>query len=336
MQHSEIVAVVNDLPPQFRVFVEPVDEPVLKTTAERIALQTISAELYRQIQPISDALSVTLDSSEVVGRFPQLRECFDDDGLLHLDDRFNLMDGGIRFEDHVLHYHQFLRRGFASNPNFDFLGTFASVRRRASNGTTFRIAIDHRRLMRFEDYRSHIECDRWFGPEFSEDFLDDMSKTGLAVVVRSRPSIFDLSNSIARTEFLWKANEVEFVKTLEIEEVRDDDRPTENWQINRYLHAERDTKSRSFRHFDGAAKVYASSTYAARLGTQMPNQPRPERYVKLFRVDGAIDLSHWLNLTSMFFRGNEMIIEYFDPELFSREFQPLIDRRRECVERRID
>ena len=42
----------------------------------------------------------------------------------------------------------------------------------------------------------------------------------------------------------------------------------------------------------------------------------------MFRVDGQTSLDDWLSLVSLFYKGNEMLIEYFDPDLFDREFRP--------------
>jgi hypothetical protein len=55
----------------------------------------------------------------------------------------------------------------------------------------------------------------------------------------------------------------------------------------------------------------------------MPKNISPTHYVKLFRIDGAVDLNNWLSLVSMFYKGNEMVIEYFDPHLFDEKFRPI-------------
>jgi len=52
----------------------------------------------------------------------------------------------------------------------------------------------------------------------------------------------------------------------------------------------------------------------------------PAHYTKLFRIDGEIDLNSWLSLVSMFYKGNETVIEYFDPQLFATKCRPIIDR----------
>lgn len=326
MSFAEIQAVVNDIPAGFRFFVEPIEEPLLDNDISRIAHYCVAAQIQNGYSSVSDVLKLSADNSHVISVCPELYEFFDKDGLLLLNRDFELMDGGIKYRDYVLHYHQFLRRGFASNPNFNFLGMFGNYRTKTRDQNKFRIAIDHRRLMRYVDYRDAMELDTWYGPHFDPDELDNLSNIGLTVVVRSQPSPFDMRGSIVKTEFLWKTNEDDCVKTLEMEEVVSATNPIENWHINRYVHAERDTAARTFRHFDGAAKVYALANYRTRVNETMPNQMRPAHYIKLFRIDGVIDLGDWISLVSMFYKGNEMVIEYFDPKLFEEKFRPIIIR----------
>lgn len=326
MQFTEVEAVVNGLPSGLRHMLEPVQEPLLPDDVSRIAQYCVAAQIQNGYSSVGDVLALSVENSHVLCECPELRDLFDDDGLLALDDGFDLMDGGIRYGNVVLHYHQFLRRGFSSNPNFNFLGTFAHYRSRTKTQNRFRIAIDHRRLMKFDDYQQMMELDTWYGPNFDPDELDDLAKIGLIVVGRSNPSPFNSNYSLVKTEFLWKANEADGVKTLEIEEVASHATPMDNWHVNRYVHAERDTVRRTFRHFDAAAKVYPHSSYKQRVDETMPIQIRPAHYIKLFRIDGEINLDDWLSLLSMFYKGNEMIVEYFDPALFQEKFQPIIAR----------
>ena len=44
------------------------------------------------------------------------------------------------------------------------------------------------------------------------------------------------------------------------------------------------------------------------------------RKVKRFRIDGDIDVGRWLELVGFFYQGNEMVLEYFDPEEYERRF----------------
>lgn len=68
--------------------------------------------------------------------------------------------------------------------------------------------------------------------------------------------------------------------------------------------------------------------HGARLGD--PGE-RPAK-IKLFRVDGDIDLGCWLELVGSFFSGNEMVVEYFDPKGFEEVYAPQV---REYQERHV-
>jgi hypothetical protein len=322
MSVSEVKQIVESIPAGLRMMVEPVTEPLTEEYLNRVAEYAIAVELEKGYSPVSDVVHSHPEQSYVLEELPELRDLIDNDGLIKLNANFVLFDGGIRYRDFVLHYHQFLRRGFSCNPNFDFLSALAKYRNGTGRSNNFRIAIDHRRLMRFEDYRQTIERDRWYGPAFDREKLDDPGRIGLTVVGRINPNALD-SYPIEKTEFLMKLNEGEAIKTLEIEELSSSSNPYDGWHINRYLHAERDMPNKVFCHFDGAAKVYAPNKYKNRISQTMPNQPRCDYYIKLFRIDGEIILEDWLSLVGMFYKGNEMVIEYFDPKLFDEKIRPL-------------
>ena len=326
MDVNELQAVVASISPGFRMMIEPVEEPITNEYLRRLVDSCIATEVQKAYSPVSDVVQSMPPSSEVIQACPELTAGFDREGLLILTDDFQLLDGGIRYGDYLLYYHQFLRRGFSSNPNFDFTGSLARYRTTTSSVNDFRVAIDHRRIMSFSEYRQVMELDTWYGPRFDREKLDDPSHVGLTVVGRSHPSPFQSSYPLEKTEFLWRTNEGEGVKTLEIEEMSCRDEPYDRWHINRYAHSERDMVRQTFRHFDGAAKVYRQNDYIQRLDKGMPNNVRPAYYVKLFRIDGSIEFAAWLSLLSMFYKGNEMIVEYFDPEGFGEKYRPIIER----------
>ena len=330
MTYSEVKQVVESVPAGLRMMIEPVSEPLTPEYLRRVVEYCIAVEIEKGYSPVSDVVNPRPDKSEVFLVVPEMSELIDGDGLVQLTDEFTLFDGGIRYRDFVLHYHQFLRRGFSSNPNFDFLGTLARYRNETGGENAFRVAIDHRRIMRLDDYRQTIERDTWYGPAFDREKLDDPDYVGLTVVGRIHPNSLD-SYPIEKTEFFWKRNEGDSIKTVEIEELSSTSRPYDNWHINRYVHAERDMCNQVFRHFDGAVKVYAQNNYAKRIGQTMPHHMRCNHYVKLFRIDGEILLDDWLSLVGMFYKGNEMVIEYFDPDLFDDKFRPIRERLRQAL-----
>ena len=328
---AEIQAIVKGIPTELRFMVEPVKEPLLKENIVRIAEYCIAGKIRKSYYSISKVLKLTSKNSPVILKCPELKKLFDENGLLLLNDDFELFEGGIKYGEYLLHYHQFFRKGFFANPNLDFISAFKKFRLKTKENNKFRIAIDHRRIMKFADYQGFAEHDIWFGPKFAIEALDDISKIGLAVIYRSQPSPFEITNSLVKTEFLWKSNEGEKIKTLEIEETGSIKYLYDNWHINRYIHTERDTANQTFRQLDGAVKLYEPSNYQNRIAEKMPNQIKSKHYIKLFRIEGHINLENWLSLLSMFYTGNEMVIEYFDPALFENKFRPIITQYQDGI-----
>lgn len=95
----------------------------------------------------------------------------------------------------------------------------------------------------------------------------------------------------------------------------------DQYYLNRYVHSERDTQKRVLRHLDGAVKVYLPDNYSDRFNSNIPTEAKSHVKIKLFRVDGNIVVDDWIELISFFFKSNEMIIEYFNPEQFKTMFE---------------
>lgn len=313
----EIECLLDHMPSGYRMFVDSKVET--DEQRRRFAIYYVSSEVQRSYFSFEGAIDQRPEESEVLKAYPELGGRFDKDGLLPVDSEFVLHDGGIEYRDHILHYHQLLRRGYASNPNFDFLGRFMRYYQRSNASNTFRIAIDHRRIMPKEFYARIVECDTWYGPTFDTNKLDDPNYVGLTVVARNKNSLFEMTCSLDRTEFFWSHKNG--VKTFQVEEIAGDSYTFDQYYFNRYVHSERDISTRAFRHLDGAVKVYLKDSFHKRKETFLPDEYRSYRKVKLWRIDGEVDLDDWIDLTSFFFKCNEMIVEYFNPKQFEQMFE---------------
>jgi len=319
MKEEEINRLIDSLPPGIRMFIDHETTSNQGTSLDRIAIYYLVAELQRKYQPIRQSWDNDLSKSEVLNVYPELVDKFDEDGMLYIDSDLELLDGGIIYRDHVLHYHQFLRRGFTSNPNFDFTSRFIAYYHRTSTVNTFRIAIDHRRIMPKEFYQRIVELDTWYGPPFDPEKLDDPTVVGLTIIKRNKNSLFELTNKLDRTEFFWSYRDG--IKTFQVEEISGIDHEFEGYYLNRYIHSERDIRSRIVRHLDGAVKVYLPDDYKARFNLKMPNEEKCHAKPKLFRIDGNIAVEDWITIISFFFKSNEMIIQYFNPDKFEQIFE---------------
>ena len=117
---------------------------------------------------------------------------------------------------------------------------------------------------------------------------------------------------LIRTEVMWSSRND--IKTVQIEELAGTEDVYGNTRAeitNRYVHAQWSTERQCFIHFDGAVKIYTPGDYQRRLGTDMKKRADLKAdYVKLYRLDGAIPLNVWCDLTSRFFYMNELVTEY--------------------------
>ena len=320
LTEADVGSLVSSFPPNIRMFVDyDPNEPLSKSLLERIAIQYLVLLLHEQRISFKEVIANDLNQSIVLQTYPEIRDYLDKDGLVYISDRFTLLEGGIAYKDHILHYHQLLREGYSANPNYDFLRRFSRYYAQTKDTNQFRIAIDHQRLMPKNYYTSFLQKDAWFGPRFDKAKIDDPNAIGLTVQLRVKPSIFDLSSyGLHRTEFYWTHRRG--IKSFEIEEISSDDSTFDSYYFDRYIHSERDIERRILRHFDGAVKAYPVDSYRQRLCSKIPREPKCNAKIKLFRIDGNIDLNVWMDLLAHFYKGNEMIIEYFDPKRFEEVF----------------
>lgn len=308
---EEIKKIVNALPPWCRMRLNPDDVDLIgdDLAVRRIANVIITYQIHRIYLDFSKIISQNSRSNIVVKTYPEIFKDIDDDGLLKIDfSKYRLTDNGILFKDHVLQYSQFLRRGFTSNPNFDFFAKFIPILAKNQDSCFGRVAIDFDRLMPIKNFVRSFEHDSWYGPKFSRKDIDDPHSHGLTVFTRNA-KIGNLGNyDLKETEFLWSVREN--LKTFQIEEISSENQVFDGFKINRYFHSIRDIAKKTITHLDGAVKIYDSSYYK-RLATRMPNEQKALKYIKTFRIDGSIKLEDWIEVACFYFKGNEMVPDYF-------------------------
>jgi hypothetical protein len=327
MKEDALQSFVSDLPDWAQGLIHSGTSTARKDEfLQRVALYHVVVVLQRSYFSYEEAIVGDTCENEVFRRYPELADKIDKDGLLRIDDTVALLDVGVEYKAHVLHYHQLLRRSYSSNPNIDFISAFVNYHMKTKGTNDFRIGIDHRRIMPKEFYRQIMEKAYWFGPKFDRTDLDDPREVGVTVVKRDCPYLLDVlrSNKLDRTEFYW--NYRKGTKTLEVEEISRQDYSFDSYHLNRYAHTERDISARVLTHLDGAVKVYLGESYANRLASKLPREFKCHKKIKLFRIDGDIDVDQWMDLLARFFRENEMIIEYFDPAQYEAVFGECIRR----------
>jgi hypothetical protein len=205
-----------------------------------------------------------------------------------------------------------------------------------ASGLEKSIALDPDRVRIDVEGPRYVELDTWYGPPFNREIA--LIATGN---VKLRPP-GDLSQTRLDMFFAgaycvdvkWAASDD--IKTFQALELK-----TESVQIElegasfhpaRYLHAEFDLQSGTFRHLDGAVQFLSGAEYAARRDSDFnmcfkSTQHVKPRSKKMFKLNGAIAVDDWVELSSHFFAANPLMFEYFNGALPGHT-QNVLDRLR--------
>lgn len=84
----------------------------------------------------------------------------------------------------------------------------------------------------------------------------------------------------------------------------------------RYLHAEYDMTANAFRHFDGAVQLYTEEEYLTRRDSDFNHNLKnadqiKARSKKMFKLNGKLQVSDWVELCCHFLTANPLGHEYF-------------------------
>jgi hypothetical protein len=217
--------------------------------------------------------------------------------------------GVFQFGELVLFAHPFLRRSMSrlnvlNTPLLDRLQLLSE------KGVPVTIALDPDMVGLASSYHPYVELQYWRGPKFN----DEVTTIPLGLTRHEASDQERYYHGISRTEFWWYEQDME--TTFEIEELRDIPWPHGNDVSHgcRFSHAIVGRDSQTFRHFDGAVRLYPEDLMIERLDTSLDKFGRRSRYRKLWRVDGQLDVPVWKELLSDYFRDNHLVGEYFGGE----------------------
>jgi hypothetical protein len=243
--------------------------------------------------------------SRVFAAAPHLAPLLDESGLITVTG-LDARPWGLHTGEYAFQYHQLLRRNFGSGIHYGLIG--AVLRLAEQYDLTARLALDERRVRFKDEYQENFESDFWYGRSLTEEDLDNLSAVG-ETFHGDADGGTSLLNPYAGLSVRWKANGP--LKSVEIEEFMPPPAPGAEWVFARYLHAIRDTSKRAFVHCDGAVKAFSAGAYP-RAQQDFKRRGKGERYRKLFRIDGEFPVSVWSELACSWFRGNRLILEYFN------------------------
>lgn len=203
--------------------------------------------------------------------------------------------------------HPFYRRAMSrlNTPNAPLLQGLLELVDRP--GVEVRIALDSDMVGLANNRSRRIELEYWWGPHFS----DDLASIDFGVAHHEADETERMIHGVTATQFRWYAQDGR--RTFECEELveREDGRGGEARYGCRFAHSIVDPDSGRLVHADGAVRLYDDEAMLARLDKDLVRAPRASGYVKLWRVDGALDLASWKRLLNDHYRDNSLVGEYF-------------------------
>lgn len=245
------------------------------------------------------------------------------DTLLTESHQKDFMWGYLYADNYMIMAHPYFRREYYSNNNFAprFIENFWAYKK---PNTRKYIALDFDRVRINVDTSKYIELDTWYGAKFKKDI--STIENG---IVKLRPpsgvtSFYNdfLFGNIYSLDIKWNTNEG--IKVFQAEEFKNENsiilKDGKKYFPAKYIHAEFDTSTMYFRHFDGAIHFYTESEYYSRRESDLNYNNKNEKQLKtisqkLFKINGKIDPLDWANLTSQYLSGNPFIQEYFEGKI---------------------
>lgn len=244
---------------------------------------------------------------------------YDEDGLLAEDaSRVALRKEGVLTRDYLLQYSDYLR-GYNLALQGGFLESLSVLG--DNPNTQVRVAINPH-IVLDSDYwspiyhRVYIRGPKAPSPQRLADPWFPSTATGEVTEHRrlEEDPALELMLPLDATQVMWTRKAER--KTVQIEELVPVDSSRyakSNHILNRYLHSIWETNEAVFGHIDGAVRAYSKTRYRSRQSDDLRRYSgKADAYKKLFRIDGAIRMEEWSDLTWKFFFGNELIIEYLE------------------------
>lgn len=253
----------------------------------------------------------------------------DKEGLLDfnvLDNEYErkLFRSGYLYSDKYMAMASYcFRRSYCSANNFapSFIDLYWNYEN-PSNDKYISLDLDRVRIN--VDNTIYVERDIWYGAKFI-DKIENIEDG----IIKLRPPLdipkFNISSffgDVYSLDIKWHTKNN--IRVFQCEEFKN-----EAVKINicgheyfpaKYIHAEYNIRTSSFRHFDGAIHFYTEEEYFNRRDTDFNHNYKNKDQIKgssqkLFKINGSVSVDKWIELTSHFLYGNPLIYEYFEGKL---------------------
>lgn len=255
--------------------------------------------------------------------------------LNNVFDRRRMVTGFYFDKDYMVMAHPFFRRGFYEDNNWSprFIELFWGFDLPQIESY---ISLDFDRVRINVDSTMYMELDTWHGASFNENISqinDGISKLRPPLDLGEIDISFFFKDAYS-LDIKWETKDR--IKTFQSEEFKTDKvkilfEGKEYYPV-RYIHAEFDLDKNHFRHFDGAIHFYTEEEYFRRRESDFNYNSKNQSHIKtkslkLFKMNGEIDVKTWVEFSSHFCSGNPLIIEYFEGE-YPDHIKEIIEIRR--------
>lgn len=277
--------------------------------------------IFRYVRPIGIVAEYNNIVGELTSDITQDKEgLFSWEELQSLFEKKRFLSGFLSNEKYMIMAHEYFRRGYSKSNNYmpNFIDLFWGLN---NENIDAYIALDINRVRLNVDNSYYMEHDRWFGADFNRNIeeIDDGILKFRPPISLDESMIEFIFSSVYALDIMWYSTK-DNIKVFQAEEFK-----VESYQIEkdgmiyhpvRYLHAEYDMSSNSFRHFDGALELYTSDEYFSRRDKNFNNKTKGTEQIKpnsikLFKLNGKIGVDVWIEFISHFLSGNPLVMEYF-------------------------
>ena len=239
----------------------------------------------------------------------------DRDSLFIVSDPKIIFSKGILINENILVlFHAFLRRGF-SEPNAYNKRVIEKLREIKLRNPNIQLAflVNPHTISFKSEFKEVIECDYAWGPKIPRS-LSNLTEGVTKYMSNEKDRAMD---NLLATEFWWHKQEKDIME-LEIEELRDKSvyllRNKQAHFVLRYAHLQYDKRKDKVIHLDCAIRIYPADKYDERLNKNDISKAnkKDSTRIKLFKLDGIINLKDAFDVLSLFFMNNSDVRAYLE------------------------
>ncbi len=240
------------------------------------------------------------------------------DKLINCDQLYVLMDdsrlfqNGILYDnDLILHFSDYLRRGFIYPNSYNLrLINYIKDFKRKFPRVIISFLLYYDKISLLSEYSMCFEEDYAWGPQMPKNLIN--LECG---VTKYNSSETELKlNKILFTDFWWKKKDNSNIFELQIEDVFCDKLLIDGFYPTRYVHLQFDLDKTKVIHFDLSIRLYDFENYNLRVSVNDISKinKKSSKRIKLIKFDGVIEEKDAFNIICLFYYNNKDVLNYFE------------------------